>query len=156
MKINRFKAGWLFIPNYLTSPEARKLRETQATNFATSGTADRLRDSAVRGAFLLLLLAVPCVAQSARPLRVAEATFAAAAVADVRTAYGLYELNPVLGRGPFGARQAATSLAISGGVIVAAEALGRRYPKLRKPLAVTLFIAAGVRGGVAARNGGAR
>lgn len=101
----------------------------------------------------LLLLSIPAPAQSLPNLRIAEAAYLASATADVVTSRGLVERNPILGRGPFGARQAAISMGISAGVVLATEALGRKFPKLRKPLTVVLWVSAGTRGAVAMRNG---
>jgi hypothetical protein len=70
----------------------------------------------------------------------------------VASSWGQYELNPVLGRGQFGARQAVLSLGIGAGVVLGVDALGRKFPRLRKPLAVVLWLSAGARGGVAIRN----
>jgi len=65
---------------------------------------------------------------------------------------GAYELNPIVGRGPFGTRQAATSLGITAGVLVAESLIVRKWPKMRRAFTWTNFGIAGVRGGTAIRN----
>lgn len=87
-----------------------------------------------------------------RTFNAAESAFAASAIADILSSKGLTERNHILGTGNFGARQAATSLAISASVVILAEWVGRRHPRMRRAMAVTLFVASGVRFGAAARN----
>jgi hypothetical protein len=59
--------------------------------------------------------------------------FAAATVADVLSSRGRYEVNPVLGTGPFTvANQGARLMGITGGILLAEELLVRKFPKLRK------------------------
>jgi hypothetical protein len=74
-----------------------------------------------------------------------------AASADMLSSRGMYELNPVLGRGPFGTRQVAISASIVGGIELTKWVLARRYPRSRVVRAMSLVPAA-LRGGVAARN----
>lgn len=73
------------------------------------------------------------------------------ASADMLSSRGMYELNPVLGRGPFGTRQVAISASIVGGIELTKWVLARRYPRSRVVRAMSLVPAA-LRGGVAARN----
>jgi hypothetical protein len=81
--------------------------------------------------------------------RASVATLAAANVADVATSWGGYELNPVLGRGPFGARQTVIKSGIAAGVVVAEWRWMRRH---RRAAAIANFVASGILAGVAARN----
>lgn len=90
--------------------------------------------------------------ETLRSLHIAEAAYMGAAFADVASSSGMNELNPVLGRGQFGLRQGVTSVAISAGVVVASELLSRKYPKLRKPLKVVLWIGSAARTIAAANN----
>jgi hypothetical protein len=75
-----------------------------------------------------------------------------ASTLDIASSYGLQERNPILGRGPFGARQTLTSGAITGGVALGAWALARWVPALRRPLGWVVVGMVGVRGGVAVHN----
>lgn len=89
-----------------------------------------------------------CVArhETLRSLHIAEAAYMGAAFADVASTQGLYERNPVLGRGQFNwDNQGVKSLAISAGVVVAAELVSRKWPKMRKPLKVVLWIGSAAR-----------
>ena len=54
---------------------------------------------------------------------------AVSTAADILSSRGLNELNPVNGRGPFGARQAGTSAAITGVTILAERLIVHRWPK---------------------------
>ena len=75
-----------------------------------------------------------------------------ASTLDIASSYGLQERNPVLGRSPFGTRQALTSAAITGGVALGARFAAKRWPALRRPLGWVVLGMAGLRGGVAVYN----
>lgn len=81
----------------------------------------------------LFLLCCACHAQE-RPridwLRVSQITVISAASADAASSWGQYEMNPVLGRGQFGARQLAIKGGVSVGGIYAWNRLGARHPKV--------------------------
>lgn len=129
----------------------------------------------MRRACLFALMSLPLVAQSSamsggmppldvrmaggllrEPLFISQVFVASSAVADVQSSWGRYELNPVLGRGQFGARQAAISAGITGGLLLLERPLVRHHPSLRKPLTVVNFVVSGIRFGVAAQNWGQR
>jgi hypothetical protein len=50
---------------------------------------------------------------------------------DIRSSWSKYELNPVLGNGRFGARQATISIAGTATATAAIVVLCRRHPKVR-------------------------
>lgn len=112
---------------------------------------------------LLTLCAVACFGQgqvdsiwiSAHPYPAWAASVAFLAVAetaDIASSRGSYELNPVLGRGPFGARQASIKAGIVGGVILAEWLILRRHPDSSRAFKWANYIAGGVTVGVAIRN----
>ena len=103
-------------------------------------------------AALLILAALPAFGQSRQVFLTSQGFAVAGAVADVRSSWGAYELNPVLGCGQFGPRQAALSLAITSALVLAETPLTRRHPALRKPFTVINFVVGSVRFGVAIRN----
>jgi hypothetical protein len=100
---------------------------------------------------LLLLLTITGTLWGSDELlwRASVATFAGANVADVASSWGGYELNPVLGRGPFGPRQTTIKASIATGVVVAEWRWMRRH---RKVAAIVNFTASGILTGVAIRN----
>jgi hypothetical protein len=102
-------------------------------------------------ATILLAFALTASAQSLKPLRAAEALYAAASTADILTSRGNYELNPMLGRGNFGPRQTAISLGLTAGAIALTEWSARHHGN-RKLLTWLLLGMAGARATVAVRN----
>jgi hypothetical protein len=125
---------------------------------------------------LLALMALPSVAQTIFPasrrdwgatqqticqcggalpsnsLKYSQAFMLAGATADVVSSRGLIERNPLLGAGPFGARQAATSMAITAGLVALETPIVRRWPSMRRALTITNYLVGSIRFGVAAKN----
>jgi hypothetical protein len=101
--------------------------------------------------FLFILLASFAMAQD-RAWDVSVGAFAASAAVDAHSSWGRYELNPIVGTGQFGSRQAATTLSISASIIAAEYLLLRKYPRLARRMTWTNFAMAGIRFGTAARN----
>jgi hypothetical protein len=98
---------------------------------------------------LLLVLARTVYGDDDLLWRASVATFAAANAADAISSWGGYELNPVLGRGPFGPRQTMVKAGIAAGVVVTEWRWMRRH---RRAAAIANFVASGILAGVAARN----
>lgn len=88
------------------------------------------------------------------PFQASRITGMTAAGLDVLSSRGLYELNPVLGRGPFGGRQASISLGVTAAVLLIQGPIVRKWPHTRRALTITNWIVSGVRVGVAVRNWG--
>lgn len=80
------------------------------------------------------------------------AFLASAEVADAMSSRGLYELNPILGNGQFGARQASIKGIVSGGLILSEWLILRHHPQYRKTFERVNWIGGSVTYGVAARN----
>lgn len=78
--------------------------------------------------------------------------FAAATSADLHSSRDLYELNPVLGRGSFGARQATVKVSLAAGLIGAEYLVIRRWPRTERAWRWVNWIAAGTTTAVAVRN----
>lgn len=93
---------------------------------------------------LWVLAAGLCLGQSAPQI-----TFAAASVLDITSSWGKEELNPVLGRGTFGPRQAVTKAALAGGILYISTRTGAHHPRLTK---WALYVGAGITLGIATRN----
>ena len=73
-------------------------------------------------------------------------------IIDGHSSWNRYELNPVLGRGQFGARQIGIKLAIVGGWQVAQWLIVRRWPETRRAATIVNYGAAVGTGAVAWRN----
>lgn len=71
---------------------------------------------------------------------------------DIHSSMGRYELNPVLGRGHFGARQIGIKLAIVGGWQVAQWIIVRRWPETRRAATYVNYGTAMGTGAVAVGN----
>jgi hypothetical protein len=84
--------------------------------------------------------------------RFAEAAVISGNAADARSSWGRYELNPVLGRGTFGARQAAIKGISLAAILASQEAIARRTPAKAKYFALGNLAGAAVLGGAAWRN----
>lgn len=102
-------------------------------------------------ALLLVLVALPALAQDSA-WRASVAAVAASSALDVHSSFGAYELNPIVGRGQFGSRQASISLGITAGVLVFEYLVVRKHPRFERTLTWTNFAVAGARAGTAARN----
>lgn len=75
-----------------------------------------------------------------------------ASTLDVASSWGARELNPVLGQGRFGARQAAISASMTVGVVLVSNMVVRKWPRTRRMVMYATFGAAGVRGYAAGRT----
>jgi len=85
--------------------------------------------------FALLVLSMLTASAQERPRRnwnISVAFFAGAQAMDAVSSRGGIESNPVLGRGQFGASQAAIKAGIAGGVILSEWMILRRHPDTRR------------------------
>ena len=110
-----------------------------------------------RAVVLLMLSALVLGAQEAEKNRSrlwswSLAAVAAANAADIISARGRYELNPVLGAGPFGLRATGVKIGISSATIGLEYLIVRRRPDAARKAAVVNFGLAGFTGAVAAHN----
>ena len=80
------------------------------------------------------------------------AALAGAHAADALTSSGRYELNPLLGRGPFGARAVGIKAGISTGGIAIQYFILKHHPAAARKAAFINFAMAGLTGGTATRN----
>jgi len=80
------------------------------------------------------------------------AVLAAANTSDAISSFGRYELNPVLGMGPFGARATGMKIGISAATVGVQYLILRRHPEAARKAAIWNFGMAGLTGGIAARN----
>lgn len=104
---------------------------------------------------LLSTAAVPCFAQKiqvGRNWNVSVSFVMGAQVLDAASSRGAYELNPLLGRGPFGSRQVMTKGAIVGSLILSEWLVMRKRPETRRAWAYTNYAIAGATTGIAVRN----
>lgn len=94
---------------------------------------------------LLLLLIVTSNLQAGCPaFWPSVVTSSAVHVADALSSRGGMELNPILGRGPFGWKQAGKKLGAVGGLVVAQALVVRANQRMCKPLVVfNITMAAG-------------
>lgn len=88
------------------------------------------------------------------PLRVAEFSLIGGIAADSLSSWGCYESNPLLrsADGRFGAKGFAIKAGISGGGLLVAHLLRRKFPKLEKPLSFAFGGSAAWLHGIAIRN----
>lgn len=102
----------------------------------------------------LILIALPLAAQeTSRAYGWSLAILGASQAVDIHSSMGLYELNPVVGKGPCcTAKQVGVKVGIVTGVQVAAWYFTRRHPKARRLLANVNFGAAALTTGVAIHN----
>ena len=100
----------------------------------------------------VLLSGTLCAAERPDLLAISQASFAVATAADSASSWGLYETNPILGNGTFGAKQAAVHAGITSALIAAESVVVRRHPSLRKAFTVVNFAATGVLAGAVASN----
>jgi hypothetical protein len=88
------------------------------------------------------------------PFRASEFAVIGGIAADSASSWGCFESHPLLRSpdGRFGGRGLGLKLSISGGGVLAAHLLARKYPKLEKPLTFVLGGSAAWLNGVALRN----
>lgn len=98
---------------------------------------------------LCVIFAGVCAAQSLLPSQIA---VTAANTLDTASSWGGYELNPALGVGKFGLKQAAVKGVIVAGLMVAENRIVAKKPRLRKPFVVANWAISGVISGVAVSN----
>lgn len=80
------------------------------------------------------------------------AFFAGAQAMDTASSWGKIETNPILGRGPFGARQVGLKMSMASGVVLVEWLMLRRHPGTRRAWTWANIVAGGVTVGVSARN----
>ncbi len=98
---------------------------------------------------LLLLAALPSFAAK---WEVSVAFLAGTQAMDIASSRGRMETNPILGYGPFGARQVAIKGSIFAAVVVGEWLILRRHLEMRRAFVWGNYIAGGVTAGVAVRN----
>lgn len=102
-----------------------------------------------------LILSLALMQESPRmdkPLLASQAFMVSASVTDVVSSRGLYENNPILGRGPFGTRQAAVSLGITGLAVAVEYPLVRKFPKSKRTLEILNYGIGAIHIGAAIHN----
>lgn len=87
-----------------------------------------------------------------RSFRISLASLLAANALDAVSSRGGYELNPILGRGNFGAHQEAIKGAFVGALVVGELLVVRRWPRSARAFMWCNFAGAGVTASMAARN----
>lgn len=109
----------------------------------------------MKRAILIAILAAAPHAQAAswrRFWRVTQAALVASTVADVASSYGKFELDPLLGRGRYGVRQASLEIGITGAMIAVQEITVHHKPLVAKHLAIVNLVRVGLFTGLAAHN----
>lgn len=81
-----------------------------------------------------------------------EVALGATSTLDIASSWGARELNPVLGQGRFGMKQAAVSASMTVGIVVVSNLVVRKWPRTRRMVQWATFGAAGVRGYAAGRT----
>lgn len=99
-----------------------------------------------------LVLFVVMTAASAQSLLPSQIAVVSANTLDTASSWGGYELNPALGVGRFGVKQAAIKGAIVGGLMLAENRLVAKKPRLRKAFVVANWTISSVISGVAVSN----
>jgi hypothetical protein len=87
-----------------------------------------------------------------RLFRASLAAVASATAADISSSVGMRELNPILGRGAFGTRQAGICVGISSGVVLAEWLFMRHHTDRERAAAFANFGLAAAHAAVATRN----
>lgn len=81
----------------------------------------------------------------------AQASFATASTFDIASSWGGRELNPIVGIGTFGMRQAVISASMAGGIVLASHLIAKRWPASRRVLKWSLIGGALVHGYASSR-----
>lgn len=106
--------------------------------------------------YWLIAVVLLCLCQTGRSqdrsYRWSVVAMGASQALDIHSSLGGYELNPVLGRGRFGARQIGIKAAIVGGWQVAQWLVVRRWPETRRAATFVNYTAAAGTGAVAVGN----
>jgi hypothetical protein len=89
-----------------------------------------------------------------KPFHLMEMAALSGMAADIASSWGCAEGNPMLRNadGSFGARGLAVKASITGGVVLLAHLLHRKYPSLDKPLGIVLGATGGFLHATAIRN----
>lgn len=103
---------------------------------------------------LLLFLALAASTQVQTQWEASAAFFAASQGADIASSRGMYELNPLLGEGRFGAKQMTIKLSLSAALLASEWLILRKHTAWRKTFTALNYVAGGATFGVAARNWG--
>ena len=104
---------------------------------------------------LIAVLAAASHAQAAswhRVWHITQAALLASTTADVASSYGKPELDPLLGRGRYGVRQASLEFGITGAMIAVQQIAVRHKPFLAKRMAIVNLVRVGFFTGLAAHN----
>jgi tetrahydromethanopterin S-methyltransferase subunit F len=89
---------------------------------------------------------------SSKLLIASDVALISATVADVVSSRGLYERDPILGRGNFGAKQATLSIGLATATVLLEIPITRRWPKTKRIFAIVNFGEAGAHGFAATHN----
>jgi hypothetical protein len=89
---------------------------------------------------------------SAQSLPISQGAFVLSNAADAASSWGGNELNPILGNGTFGKKQAIIKGSVTGALLVAESVWVRKHPKDRKAVVVFNWVTASVFTGMAVRN----
>lgn len=98
----------------------------------------------------LLYLSSLCAGQDNK-LYWAQVTLASTSALDIAGSRGAYELNPLLGRGYFGARQTIISVGLTATAIGVSHLVVKKWPKSKRVVTYAVWGTAGVRGWAAYR-----
>ena len=108
----------------------------------------------ITGILLLAMGFQPMQASWKTAWKAGLATLAASTAMDCMSSRGAIEMNPVLGRGQFGARQIGIKIGLVSGIAIGQWLIVRHHPKQAKALAISDFAISGVTMGVARHNWG--
>ena len=101
---------------------------------------------------LLSLLSLPVSAASCKEFIPTLAFVAVGHTLDTVSSYGAYELNPVLGRGTFGRRQAGIKISVGAGLAVGSWLLARKSADSCRVVSKINILQGSALAGVALRN----
>lgn len=102
---------------------------------------------------VILFLATALSAQSRLDnWRISAIFFTGASAMDAVSSRGQYELNPALGRGPFGARQEAVKGIAVGGILLTEYLVLRKHPETRRSWVYVNYAAGAATAGAAIHN----
>lgn len=95
---------------------------------------------------------VVVICEAALALCLSQGAFLGSTAVDLASSKGLYETNPILGRGPFSAKQAVNASLIAAGVVLGEHFLIKKWPKSKKALIWVNFGLSGEHLGAAFHN----
>ena len=99
---------------------------------------------------VLMLVILAGVSYSQPLYRASQIAVGVASATDIASSWGRQELNPVLGRGTFGAKQTTIKVGLLASTMYTSDRL--TFKRRRRLLTVVNFAVAGVMTGVAVRN----